>query len=82
MLLIVLDSIDFNPFTPNALIFSKHTSNAKTITPTKRTIVITAKVLFTNCFDVGQITFFNSAFVSLKKILFFYAVFIFFTKVR
>ena len=46
---------------------SNATSNTNTITAVINTIVTTATVLLTNCFGVGQITFFSFSFKSFKK---------------
>ena len=57
---------------PWLLIVSNVKSNTKTIAAVISTITITAIVLFTNCFGVGQITFFNSALNPLKKLFLFF----------
>src|SRR5699024_7617612 len=57
-------------FIPYVFKASNAKSNSKTIIAVIKTIVITAIVLFTTCFGVGQITFFSSALKSLKKCLF------------
>ena len=49
---------------------SNTTSNANTITAVINTSTTTVAVLLTNCFGVGQITFFSSALKSLKKCFF------------
>ena len=53
-------------------------SNTKTIAAVIITIVITAIVLFTICFGVGQITFLSSALKSLKKCFLFFTSLLFF----
>ena len=56
--------------------FSNTTSSINTIADTNNTIAITAVVLLTSCFMVGQLTLFNSALNSLKKFFFsFFSVF-------
>ena len=64
-------TISFTLFTPCLFRVSNVKSNTKTIAAVTSTIAITATVLFTNCFGVGQTTFFNSALKSFEKLFLF-----------